>query len=307
MAGFTDWVREKAATGSNELKRIAELADANAGDWEAMSHRKDPAPLVQFVIDKADAAERDRLIAALAAAFSEWSAPARASLGTIFLALAAAFAGAAIIYGIYSGTLDSLGDADYARGLITFLFATCTIAVILIVVVAIFWVNSAEVDGRFSLAKDVITILIGVLGTILGFYFGSADEDAGTVALSDLSLSDEIVGPSETTTLTGRLTGGTAPYSYDIIFEGTTPPPDAVQDVLSEDGAVNAEVEIPPEVQPPAVIRYTVTAEDSAGREVKETGSIFVASEEGGSPPPAPDGSDEEPAPPADPPADPVQ
>lgn len=70
--------------------------------------------------------------------------------------------------------LTRLADADAARGLITFVFAIGVIALALIIVTAI--VTSDDDDGkRFDRSKEILTTLIAILGTILGFYFGKAD------------------------------------------------------------------------------------------------------------------------------------
>jgi hypothetical protein len=54
------------------------------------------------------------------------------------------------------------------------LFSFITIAVILIVIIALLWMDKDEdLDNRFTKAKDIIAILVGILGTIVGFYFGS--------------------------------------------------------------------------------------------------------------------------------------
>jgi hypothetical protein len=37
---------------------------------------------------------------------------------------------------------------------------------------------------RFTLGKEVLTILIGVLGTIVGFYFGSAPIDNNKIPIA---------------------------------------------------------------------------------------------------------------------------
>ncbi len=55
-----------------------------------------------------------------------------------------------------------------------FLFAFAISAVIIVVTSGVLWVPKDEVEARFSKPKDILTILISVLGTILGFYFGSA-------------------------------------------------------------------------------------------------------------------------------------
>ena len=54
----------------------------------------------------------------------------------------------------------------------TFLFAFATTSVIVVVTIGVLWVPRDEIEVRFSKAKDIMTILISVLGTILGFYFG---------------------------------------------------------------------------------------------------------------------------------------
>jgi hypothetical protein len=38
----------------------------------------------------------------------------------------------------------------------------------------VFWMDKAEVEARYGHAKDLISILVGVLGTVIGFYFGMA-------------------------------------------------------------------------------------------------------------------------------------
>jgi hypothetical protein len=43
----------------------------------------------------------------------------------------------------------------------------------LLIAITTFWMPKDDVQVRFEKAKDLLTIVIGVLGTILGFYFGS--------------------------------------------------------------------------------------------------------------------------------------
>ena len=86
--------------------------------------------------------------------------------------------------------LDRMSRIDAARGLITFLFAVGTVGISVIIVLAAFLGNGPkeELAERFQRGKDVLTILIGVFGAILGFYFGTenrlqnAGQEQGTVA-----------------------------------------------------------------------------------------------------------------------------
>ena len=77
--------------------------------------------------------------------------------------------------------LNRLADRSVARGLITFLIAISTVGIALILAVStVVSTPTADDDKRFDRAKQVLTILIGVLGTIVGFYFGSTDDAPAT-------------------------------------------------------------------------------------------------------------------------------
>ena len=83
---------------------------------------------------------------------------------------------AAIIYG---GKLSTIGDgsSNVARGLITFLVAIVTVSIAIMLTLSAVLSNSADYKERFALGKEILTIFIGVLGTIVGFYFGSASKE----------------------------------------------------------------------------------------------------------------------------------
>ncbi len=61
---------------------------------------------------------------------------------------------------------------DSARVLITFLVAVATVAIAFLAILTAMMLR--EYKERFALAKEVLTILVGILGTIVGFYFGTA-------------------------------------------------------------------------------------------------------------------------------------
>jgi hypothetical protein len=82
-----------------------------------------------------------------------------------------------------SATLDDIGKnySNEARGLITTLFAIMTVTLALILILSVLFSSSPDYEKRFVLGKEVLTIFIGILGTIVGFYFGSAPIDNGSI------------------------------------------------------------------------------------------------------------------------------
>lgn len=76
--------------------------------------------------------------------------------------------------------LEILSKQDHARGLITFLVALTTVVIgVILALSTIALEDSPENDKRFDRGKQIFSILIGVLGTIIGFYFGRADDSQG--------------------------------------------------------------------------------------------------------------------------------
>jgi PASTA domain/Putative Ig domain len=84
---------------------------------------------------------------------------------------------AGIIYAVIepSGViLGRLREKDAARGLITFLIAVATVGIAIILAISTLVLSEGDAgDKRFDRGKQVLSVMIGVLGTIVGFYFGS--------------------------------------------------------------------------------------------------------------------------------------
>jgi hypothetical protein len=72
-------------------------------------------------------------------------------------------------------------SAVFARGLITTLFAVITVTMALILILSAMFSSATDFEKRFVMGKEILTIFIGILGTIVGFYFGSAPIDNGKI------------------------------------------------------------------------------------------------------------------------------
>src|SRR5262245_23989488 len=77
------------------------------------------------------------------------------------------------ILGIDSGVLARMADATFARGLITYLFTVVTVGTSVVLIVYSLTTTPPAEDRQFDRGKDVLSLLLGVFGTIVGFYFGS--------------------------------------------------------------------------------------------------------------------------------------
>ncbi|MBK4215174.1 hypothetical protein JJJ17_04465 [Paracoccus caeni] len=154
----------------NEL--IAEFRKENTGAPDEAITDSDAA--VRYIAAHASAGQSVAWIERFLAA--QGGSTTRFRKGSLVLLLAGLLFASVIMYGIFAevGFLDTLKNDSTARGLITFLFSLTTISLILIAGIATFWVNLDEIEIRTTAAKDMIAILIGIMGTIIGFYFGSS-------------------------------------------------------------------------------------------------------------------------------------
>jgi hypothetical protein len=181
MPEFASWLRANTNTDP-DIAALQAFANPRP-DWPWWTDRLGD---YVAVIQAANPVNKDALITSLGDNYGRWQAdraqPAESwlgwltsHLGTVFLGLFGVVVAVAIVYGLFINHdfLKLMANNSQARGLITFLFALSTIAIILLVAVATFWMPKEDVETRFEKAKDLLTIIIGVLGTILGFYFGS--------------------------------------------------------------------------------------------------------------------------------------
>ena len=179
-----------------------------------------------------------------------------------------------------SNFINSLTDKETARGLITFLvvFTTVSIALILALYTLLSSITIREdLKDRFGYGKEVLTALIGILGTILGFYFASSTQEAPrestragvntaqTLQVSSAFVSNDNPKKEDTVQIYSFVSGGKPPYTYSISFS----PPNIISPVVdrtSSDGGIKEEIKIPESIQNNTEFTFSITVKDSNGR-----------------------------------------
>ena len=210
------------------------------------------------------------------------------NFGVVFLGVFGVVIALILAYGIFVGDfLNSISDPAQARGLITFLFSFSTIAMFVLIGIATFWMDRDEIKDRFALAKDLITLMIGVLGTILGFYFGSISNEDKGFFVANVSSPGEAIASKQSVDISAMIVGGKAPYAYEVTFTdltGTVPVDGLAKKGDSPDGVIKVSISIP-EVKKPGSVSFTILAKDAKGAQARTVGTLFVKPAE---PPPAP-------------------
>lgn len=127
----------------------------------------------------------------------------------------------------------NLKDPAHARGVITFMIVIATITLAFMLVYQAFAVpNEAQAEAGFKRAREVFTGLMGVVGTIVGFYFAAGD--GGSVG------KIEVTAKVEAERVLMHAAGGTPPYQFTI----TSSPVDASlpKDLETKDGFLEIKV-----------------------------------------------------------------
>jgi hypothetical protein len=104
--------------------------------------------------------------------------------------------------------LSRLADPAYARGLITWLMVVSAIGLAFILVYQAFNQKPGTGDAPFRHAREVFTSLMGIVGTIVGFYFGSAEKASALLTLAEPTREGVVVSTV--------VVGGTPPYRFQV-------------------------------------------------------------------------------------------
>ncbi len=165
-------------------------------------------------------------------------------LALILVVSLIALIGAAVL-GIDRGVLNNMSKSEFARGLITYLFAVVTIGTAVVLVLSALLGAEGEIhERRFQRGKEILALLLGVFGTIVGFYFGSAvSPKAETMALllSTPDVNPRVAEAGGRVTVRAVVSGGALPNRFGVGFGDDTV---EVKEAVAEGGWIVKEIPV---------------------------------------------------------------
>ncbi len=152
-----------------------------------------------------------------------------------------------IVFGLIgkNSILKELSNLDLARGLITFIVAVGTIAIAIIIVLFALMSKTSDMKERFNRGKEVLSIFIGVLGTIVGFYYGTSNDNEDKLSLNIAKpiITIQKTKDGQNAKIVTFISNGTLPYSYLISIPKTNIA--AIEGLSSQDGWINETIKLP--------------------------------------------------------------
>jgi len=182
--------------------------------------------------------------------------------------------------------LADMAKVEYARGLITYLFAVVTVGTaVLLVVFVLMGTKDDTHKEQFDHGKEILSLLLGVFGTIVGFYFGAevAKGAQQILKVASIHVSAPTVDANAKFKIETVVTGGVAPYSYGIAIDNK----DAdvkLTDELDREGWIQQELTAP-SLTSEQSSTITIRVQDADGHETKQSTKITVEPPKGTSPP----------------------
>jgi hypothetical protein len=192
-------------------------------------------------------------------------------LGSILLMI-----GAAVLNLDYGRVLARMSDVGFARGLITYLFAVATIGTAVVMIV--YALSPDRNDDAFQHGKEILSLLLGIFGTIVGFYFGRDATTAavGTPTVAPLRLSATTAAPGQIIHLTTVASNGKAPLRFGIAFGDGKP---KITASPAAGGWIDTDVTVPQE-QKPGPVELKVVVDDADDRETQQSATVTIQSQD---------------------------
>lgn len=178
----------------------------------------------------------------------------------------------AILWALYQkggGFLSSLQDIPVARGLITFLIAITTMGIAIMLAYSTLFGQAAPCDDKtFDRGKQLLSVLIGLLGTIVGFYFGSPTSGGQTkpqgLTIAPARISNLQPKKGETFKISDYVPDGKPPYIYSITFDPAAIPP--IQGIKSDSGVLDQQITVPDTLAADTDVKYLIHVTDSENK-----------------------------------------
>jgi hypothetical protein len=168
--------------------------------------------------------------------------------------------------------LVGMGKAQFARGLITYLFAVVTIGTAVVLVLSALLGTDKE---KFDRGKEVLGLLLGVFGTMVGFYFASElskTEAQGAMVASPALVMPQDVAPGGIVRISAFVRGGTPPYRFEMTLGPELPA--EFSELARPDGWIVKDIRVPADTVG-GLHTLLLGVQDMAGDRI--TGQAFVA------------------------------
>lgn len=157
---------------------------------------------------------------------TKWSRWIAGGIGALFTA--------AVLASFWKIDFQFMANAEYARGVITLMITVAFIILgVLLIITALFgpFGDEQSNDTAFRRAREVFSTVVGIVGTIVGFYFGSS------TSTTPIDLTWKVDG----TKLIATVSGGKKPFKAVFTSEGKSKELSSEQNVFAIDAcALNA-------------------------------------------------------------------
>ena len=119
------------------------------------------------------------------------------------------------------GLLHNFSINEVARGFITLTFVVGAISIFLIVTTVVVFEEKSYPKDVYERAKTILSMILGILGTVIGFYFGTSDSDEAIAAdpafsVAIMPLEFARVGESYTLDIAALAAGGDGPIRFTV-------------------------------------------------------------------------------------------
>jgi hypothetical protein len=183
--------------------------------------------------------------------------------------------GSAVI-GVDKVVLTGMARSEFARGLITYLFAVVTIGTAVVLVLSALLSSGDEVsEKRFQHGKEILSLLLGLFGTMVGFYFGaetaSSKDQTAVFRMSPADVSPQTSEVGGRITVRAVVSGGTPPYRFGVGFSSDDPQP---QEPVSATGWIVKEVPVPPKGRAGDMLVVRVVVIDASAKRIDQTSQV---------------------------------